>query len=84
MMKRSLRLFVKHWCPWCVAAREWLDQRGYTYEVIDVESSASAMAEMVDLSGQRKTPTLDVEGLVLPDFGPEELEAFVAKHGIKP
>jgi hypothetical protein len=40
---------------------------------------------MIQLSGQSKTPTLVTrEGVVLPDFGPEELEIFVARHGLKP
>jgi protein-disulfide isomerase len=40
---------------------------------------------MIRLSGQRLTPTLVTpDGLVLPDFGPDELEAFVKKHGIQP
>ena len=30
------------------------------------------------------TALVTSEGAVLPDFGPEELEAFVAKQGLKP
>ena len=33
-----MKLYVKTWCPWCVSAREWLDARGYRYELIDVEA----------------------------------------------
>ena len=80
-----MKLYVKVWCPWCVAAREWLDSRGYRYKLIDVEADRGDYDEMIRLSGQSKTPTLVTrQGSVLPDFGPEELEAFIAKHGIKP
>ena len=34
-----MKLYVKLWCPWCVSAREWLDARGYRYELIDVEAT---------------------------------------------
>jgi glutaredoxin len=79
------KLYVKVWCPWCVMAQEWLDQRGYRYELIDVEKSRAAYDEMIRLSGQRLTPTLvTADGLVLPDFGPEELEVFVKKHSLTP
>jgi hypothetical protein len=68
-----------------VAAREWLDSHGFGYELIDVEADVADYDEMIRLSGQRKTPTLVTrEGQVLPDFGPEELEAFVGRHGLKP
>lgn len=80
-----MKLFVKVWCPWCVSAREWLDTRGFGYELIDVEADRGDYDEMIRISGQTKTPTLiTAEGRVLPDFGTEELEAFVARHGLKP
>ena len=52
------KLYVKVWCPWCVMAQDWLDQRGYRYELIDVEKSRTAYDDMIRLSGQRLTPTL--------------------------
>jgi glutaredoxin len=80
-----MKLYVKTWCGWCVAAREWLDARGFKYELIDVEAKRADYDEMIRLSGQSKTPTLVTrEGAVLPDFGTEELEAFVAEHELKP
>ncbi len=85
MPAAALQLYVKTWCPWCVRAQEWLDARGYRYDLLDVESDAALYAEMIRLSGQRRTPTLvTANGLVLPDFGPEELALFVEKHSIAP
>jgi glutaredoxin 3 len=85
MPSHPLKLYVKTWCPWCVVAQEWLDSRRYRYELIDVEGDAAAYAEMTRLSGQRRTPTLvTCAGLVLPDFGPDELEVFLRKHSIAP
>jgi glutaredoxin len=84
-MANSLQLYVKTWCPWCVTAQEWLDSHGYTYELVDVEKSREIYQEMIELSGQRYTPTLVVDGeMVLPDFGPEELATFLRKHSIEP
>ena len=80
-----MKLYIKTWCPWCVAGREWLDSRGYKYEPIDVEANRADYDTMIRLSGQSKTPTLVLaDGKVLPDFGPDELAAFVAKHKILP
>ena len=80
-----MKLYVKTWCPWCVSAREWLDSRSYKYELIDVEATKADYETMIRISGQSKTPTLVPEdGAVLPDFGPDELAAFVAKHNLRP
>ena len=80
-----MKLYVKVWCPWCVAAREWLDGRNYKYELVDVEANRADYDAMIKLSGQAKTPTLVTnDGKVLPDFGPDELEVFVKKHNLNP
>ena len=80
-----MKLYVKVWCPWCVSAREWLDGRGYEYELVDVEEDEADFAEMRRVSGQGKTPTLVTgDGLVLSDFGPEELAVFIEENDIAP
>ena len=50
--------------------------RGIEYEKIDVIADEAAFDEMVRLSGQELAPVIDVDGKVLADFGPEELENF--------
>ena len=54
----------------------WLDDHDIDYEKIDVIADDAAFGEMVRLSGQELAPVLDVDGKVLADFGPEELEKF--------
>ena len=84
-MTGPLKLYVKVWCPWCVSAREWLDGRGYRYELIDVEAKRADYDKMIELSGQARTPTLvTTDGKVLPDFGPDELADFVKEHHLSP
>jgi glutaredoxin len=73
---KTVRLFIKPYCPWCHRAMDWLNERGIQYEKLDVIADSKAFTEMVNLSGQRFVPTLQVDGKVLADFGPEELEAF--------
>ena len=70
------RLFIKPYCGWCDKAMRWLDDHDIKYEKIDVIADDAAFAEMVRVSGQELAPVLDVDGKVLADFGPEELEKF--------
>jgi glutaredoxin len=72
-------LFIKPYCGWCHKAQHWLDERGVKYQTLDVIADSAAMAEMVRLSGQTFAPVLDVDGKILADFGPEELEVFWKK-----
>ncbi|HZI33300.1 MAG TPA: glutaredoxin domain-containing protein [Candidatus Binatia bacterium] len=75
----NIRLFIKPYCPWCLKAQHWLDERGIKYETLDVISDSQAYTEMVNISGQRLAPVIDVDGEVLADFGPDELAKFWKK-----
>ena len=75
----KIRLFIKPYCPWCHKAVAWLDAKGVKYETLDVITDSEAYTEMVNLSGQRLAPVIDVDGEILADFGPEELAKFWEK-----
>jgi glutaredoxin 3 len=70
------RLFIKPYCGWCHKAMRWLDDYDISYEKIDVIADEKAFEEMVRLTGQEFAPVIDVDGKILADFGPEELEKF--------
>jgi glutaredoxin len=70
------RLYIKPYCSWCDKAMRWLDERGIEYETIDVFADKAAFDEMIRISGQTLAPVIDVDGKVLADFGPEDLEKF--------
>jgi glutaredoxin 3 len=72
----KIRLFIKPYCGWCHAAIRWLDERGIPYEKLDVIADSKAFTEMINLSGQRFAPVIEVDGKLLADFGPDELEEF--------
>ncbi|MEI6341642.1 MAG: glutaredoxin family protein [Verrucomicrobiota bacterium] len=72
----SIRLFIKPGCPWCHEAIDWLDERGIRYQVLDVIRDPAARAEMLDLTGQTKAPSIDVDGHILADFGADELATW--------
>lgn len=75
-------LYIKPGCPWCDDALTYLKQRGIEHETVDVRADAEKMREMVELSGQGKTPTLDWGGDVLADFGVDELIPFLEARGL--
>jgi glutaredoxin 3 len=83
-MSAPLKLYIKSGCPWCDMAEEWLQSHGYRYEAVDVLRDRQAFEAMIQLSGQRRAPTLLAGDLVLPDFGPEELAVFLKRHSISP
>lgn len=65
-------------------AERRLRELGVSYQQIDVERDRVAFRDMKELSGQSRTPTLVAGDRVLADFGPEELEPFLAGSGAAP
>ena len=80
----SIRLFVKSFCPWCTEATEWLDAHGIVYETLNVSRSSEARAEMFELTGQTKAPSIDVDKHILADFGADELETWWRQMDFEP
>lgn len=80
-----MKVYIKPWCPWCVKALAWLQQRGITHKAVDVLQDATAYAHMRKISGQSLTPTLEMDdGAVLADFDTRELEHFLRSRGELP
>ena len=76
MKPRMVRLFIKPYCGWCHKAIRWLDDHDVDYETVDVIADEAAFDEMIRLSGQDLAPVIDVDGEILADFGPDQLEQF--------
>ena len=80
-----MTLYVKPWCPWCVEAVAWLEDKGYQFNKIDVLSDPIAYERMRRISRQSLAPTLETsDGLVLPDFDVAQLEKFMLNHALLP
>jgi glutaredoxin len=75
----TVRLFIKPGCPWCDEATDWLDSHQIEYQTLNVNGDREAREEMLELTGQTKAPSIDVDGHILADFGADELEAWWKK-----
>ncbi len=84
MKPDSIRLFIKPGCPWCDDALEWFAARKIAHQTLDVIRDASARAEMHELTGQTKAPSVDVDGEILADFGTDELEEWWQENDFEP
>ena len=80
----EITLYSREWCSWCIDAKDYLSERGYQFDVIDVGRDRDAYAEMTELSEQTYVPTLVAGDEVLANFDTDQLEKFLSEHGIEP
>ena len=68
------KLFVKEGCPWCIDALAYFQSKSMDLEIIDVRKNPSRINELLEISGQSKTPTLQNGEFVVADFDIAEFE----------
>lgn len=53
---KPVKLYLTEWCPFCVRARRLLDDKGVSYEVIDVDGDFATRRWLSEVTGQRTVP----------------------------
>jgi glutaredoxin 3 len=58
MSTAPVTLYTTAWCPFCVRAKQLLDQKETTYDEIRVDGKPELRQKMTQLSGQRTVPQI--------------------------
>jgi glutaredoxin len=80
----ELTLYSRKWCSWCIDAKDYLKEKGYRFQEIDVGKDRQAYEEMKQLSSQTYVPTFVAGDKVLANFDTNQLERFLTEHQINP
>ncbi len=78
----KLVLYTKAGCGWCVRVRNFLTEKKVPFEEREVLTNRVFFDELVAKSGQTKTPTLDLDGVILADTDTDAVEVFIRKQHI--
>ena len=73
----KIKAYLKPTCGWSRGVRAILAKHQLSYEEIDVVSSPSSFAEMVERSGQSLAPCVEIDGVMLADVSGEEVEKYM-------
>jgi glutaredoxin 3 len=55
-------------CPYCIMAKDFFKENNIKFEEKDVSADQVAADEMVEKSGQRGIPVIDIEGEIIVGF----------------
>lgn len=64
----SVKVYSTPSCPWCTVAKNYLTSRNIPFEEIDVTRNREAAVEMIQKSGQRGVPVIDIDGTIIVGF----------------
>lgn len=57
-----LTVYSASWCPDCLAAMRFLDERGVKYNLVDIDQNPDAVDIIIAAKGKRVVPTLEYQG----------------------
>ncbi len=64
----DVRIYLTTWCPYCVAAKRLLDQKGVAFTEVDVDDRRELRSWLVSASGQRTVPQIFINGQSVGGF----------------
>ena len=78
----KITLYRKSGCPWSAAVMGFLNEMNIPHEIKNVTTNPAYAREIEAISDQSKSPTLSVDGVILPDASVEEVAQVLEKRGI--
>ena len=79
MTSTPIVMFSASWCPACQKASRFLQANGLSFVAHDVDTDASALAELKRRTGHTAIPVIDIDGTQLPaGFSPRAVISAVA------
>tara|TARA_Y100000310_G_scaffold343240_1_gene449939 strand:- start:2152 stop:2388 length:237 start_codon:yes stop_codon:yes gene_type:complete len=76
-MAKKVKVYSTPTCPWCHKTKDWLKEHSIDFEDINVAEDQKAAAEMVEKSGQRGVPVVDVDGTIVVGFDVDKLKKLL-------
>jgi glutaredoxin len=78
----NIIVYTKTGCPWCAGVIKMLRESKLSFEKRDVLRNKIYLDELLDKSGQSRTPTLDIDGFILADSDKDQVYEYLNKKGI--
>jgi glutaredoxin-like YruB-family protein len=73
----AVKVYSTPSCPWCTEAKNYLSSKHVQFEDIDVSRNMEAAREMVQKSGQRGVPVLDINGSIVVGFDQAAIDTLL-------
>jgi len=68
-----VKIYSTDVCPYCVALKEFLKEKGIVFVEVNVSNDAAAQQEMIAKSGQMGVPVVDIDGEIVVGFDRERI-----------
>lgn len=71
-------VFTSNTCPYCVSAKDYLNEKGIEYTEKNVQTDKDARKELMSM-GHMGVPVLIIDGQEIVGFDKEKIDTLLAK-----
>lgn len=82
MNKPNVIAYLKPTCGWSQGVRAILRKYDLPFQDRDIVNDPAQREEMIEKSGQRLSPVVEIDGYVLADVSGEEVETYLLARGL--
>ncbi|MBN2127566.1 MAG: NrdH-redoxin [Candidatus Diapherotrites archaeon] len=75
--KKHIIVYSTNTCPYCVMVKQYLKQKGFSFEDKNVSMDMLAGIEMVRKSGQQGVPVVDIDGKIIVGFNKPVIDSVL-------
>ncbi|PLT27610.1 glutaredoxin family protein [Peribacillus deserti] len=76
-MDNEITVYTTNTCPYCIQAKNFLNEQGLDFTEINVQQDKEAAQRLVDETGQMGVPQIKVNGNWILGFDPQAIMTFV-------
>jgi len=69
----KIKVYSTPTCPYCHTLKEFLKEKGFDFEDIDVFEDEKAREEMLSKTNQMGVPVIDIDGTIIIGFDREKV-----------
>ena len=73
----TVKVYSTPTCPWCSVAKKYLSSKNVSYEDLDVSRNRDAAMEMIQKSGQRGVPVIEIDGNIIVGFDQGRIDSLI-------
>ncbi len=72
-MGKKVVVYGTSTCPYCIRAKQFLQDNDIDFEDIDVSADQEKVRELVEKTGQMGVPVVDIDGEIIVGFDKEKI-----------
>lgn len=72
-MNNQITVYTTTTCPYCLMAKKFLDEKGFSYKEFNIQNDEEAAQRLVETTGQIGVPQIQVNGEWVFGFDPDRI-----------